>query len=173
MAWRWNGSNRHTSLPMLAHYLEILLDSNSYSPQLKALWSMLLLTGFIVFAIYASKDPTHADELVTARQITCNAKVSKLATGERGHHEIWAQGMNEALPSDLEYFYKQPEYDQIINAMNDTRFPYEKALPYSLALQARAGNILSKKNGALTAKLMQGDSIYEFQYKCPFHSYLF
>ena len=48
-------------------------------------------------------------------------------------------------------------------------FPFDAAHPFILPLQANVRDSIVKKAGELTAKVIHGDSVYLFRYKCGWH----
>lgn len=75
-----------------------------------------------------------------------------------------------AEAEDLEEFYQEPAYTHLVMQAPDNDFPFDAAHPFILPLQANVGDSVIKKIGELTAKVIHGDSVHVFRYKCAWHS---
>ena len=155
---------------MLAHFLENILDTDAYSPKIRAVGYMVFIAVAVVLFSKFGKHPTHAEDTAVAKSTAYKGIIERREPSIRGRLQVWVStpgGLVEA--DDLEEFYQEPAYTRLVTKMLYNDFPFSAAHPFILPLQATVGDSVIKKTGELSAKVIHGDSAQLFRYKCDWH----
>ena len=156
---------------MLAQFLEKLLDTDAYSPKIRAVGYMVYIAAAVVLFSKFGKNPTHAEDTAAAKSTSYQGLIERKEPNVRGRIQVWIStsvgGLVEA--DDLEDLYQETAYARLVMEMPDNKFPFNAAHAFILPLKANVGDSVVKKAGELTAKVIHGDSVCSFRYKCGWH----